>query len=130
MILVYLIREIEWVSSQVLYVVSVYTVRSVVLKRVWAPHCFVLVHVKILIPGQKMDHLNFYFGLGVGKSTKLFVIALGCFVSVSLTKFSFVATGMIHLLDFVVRKVTLIVFAVTVGAEFVAVLVRVRSAPV
>ena len=77
-----------------------------------------------------MDHFNLNFTLSMSKSAKLFIVAFGRFVSVSLAEFGFVSAWMIHLFNFIMGKVTFIILAVTIGAKLMAVKIGVWSSSI
>lgn len=86
------------------------------------PYCFILSQVKFLISDEQVNHFDFNFARGVGKSAKLLVIAFQGFIGVDLAELGLVATRMIDLLNFVMGICALLIATVGVGAEFVTVL--------
>lgn len=91
-------------------------IRSIMLNGIRTPDSFILIHVEILIPGQKVDHFYFNLVLSVGECTELFVITFCIFVGVGLAEFCLVAAGVVDLLNFVVGKATMLILASSFGA--------------
>ncbi len=74
-----------------------------------------------MIPVEQVDHFDLDLGLRVSKRTELLIFALDIFICVGLAEFGFVATGVVYLLDFVMREVARLVIALCSGTELVTV---------
>lgn len=88
---------------------------------VGTPHCFVLLQEEIVISVQQMNHLYFNFSLRMGESAELFIVAFYVLIRVGFAELGFVAAGVVHLLNLVMRKVTFLVVTITFSTKFMTV---------
>ena len=111
-----LVRKINRVSPEILNIVGIDTVRAIMLLSVRAPYSLIFVDIEVMVPCEKVDHLNLNFGLGVGKGAKFLKIAFLTLICVALAEFCFISAWVINLFDLVVRVAALIVFAASLRA--------------
>ena len=111
---------------------SIWALSSIMGLSIWAPNSFVLINKKIMIPWFQVDHLDFYFWLKVSKRTKLFEITWSCFIWVGLTELGFVSSGVVNLLNFIMRKRASHFFYTffTAWTKLMTVLFEARSPPI
>lgn len=64
------------------------------------------------------------------KGTKLSKIASDVFISVSFAKFRFVSVGMIDLLDFVMRVMTVFIVAFDISTKLMAIGIKICSSSI
>ena len=126
----YFIIVFVWISPEILNIVSIDTNRSVVRKSVWTPYSLVLLQIEIVISVEQVNHFYFYFGLIMSKGTKLSKIASDILISVSFAKFRFVSVGMINLLDFVMRVMTVFIVAFDISAKLMAIGIEICSSSI
>ena len=74
-----------------------------------------------------MDHLYFDLCLCVCKGTKLFKIALYVFVSVSFAKFGLVPVWVVHLFDFIMRIMAVLIITFMVRAKLMTICIKICS---
>ena len=118
------------VSPEILNVVRIDTAGPVVGHRVGAPDSLILPEIKVVIFLQVMDHLHLDLRIGMGEPTELFVLALDGFDGVGLAKLGLVSGRVVHLLNFIMGIMAIIVLAVVLGAQFMGVAIEIGSSPV
>lgn len=126
----YFIIVFVWISPEILNIVSIDTNRSVVSEGVWTPYSLVLLQIEIIISVEQVNHFDFYFSLIMCKGTKLSKIASDIFICVSFAKFRFVSVGMIDLLYFVMRVMTVFIVAFDISAKLMAIGIEICSSSI
>lgn len=123
----YFIFKLEWISSEILNIMSIDTCSSIMLLCIWAPNSFILIEIEIMISSLQMNNLDFNLGLIMSKSTEFLVLAFSWFIMINLTKFTLISGRMINLLDFVMRVWTFYLLTFFICTHLMAIIFKIRS---
>lgn len=125
-----LVQMLVGISPKILNIMCIDTSWPIMGQCVRTPNCLVLLQIEIMVPVEKMNHLYFNFSLSVSKSAELFVLAPVILVFVRFTELRFEPTGVINLLNFIVREGTVLQVTLGTSAHLVRVIPIVGSAPI
>lgn len=126
----YLIVINFWVSSKILNVMSIYTIRAIMTLSIRTPNSLIFLNIKLIISRKKMNHFYFYFRLSMSKCTELFILAFYIFTCISFTKFWFISARVIDLLNFIMWKMAKLIVTIFLRTYFMTISIKISPSSI